>query len=373
MMELSKKQEQAFLFLLLTFYFAEPMSTIYITESDVSYQVQHQYFKVFHQEKQRICIPIRNISQFFIFGNIHLPKKVIQTIYCHQIPALYLTQQGEPLGRLENPSKLRPKYLTHQCRRARDTEFNRATAESIVWAKLHNQHTFLQSWTQYHANHTTQRALNYLKLMIDNLPSSGSIDELQECSEEADNIYYCAVASLLSFYNNGCPRATLKHITGLQNLGNTLLHQYIYTFLNTAGLHPDYAILHHSSCHELPLAWDFAAEFRAPIVDDLVLNFARNLTSLKSNGNGNGNGKKTDTLLQQFLQCWEGKLRTFVLHPYAGEVSYRQCIDLQVREYIASLLGDVEYYRPLALKFHPNHSTSTNIVRPQKTALTLVK
>jgi CRISPR-associated protein Cas1 len=372
-MELSKKQEQAFLFLLLTFYFAEPMSTIYITESDVSYQVQHQYFKVFHQQKQRICIPIRNISQFFIFGNIHLPKEVIQTIYCHQIPALYLTQQGEPLGRLENLSKLRPKYLTYQCRRARDTEFNRATAESIIWAKLHNQHTFLQSWTQYHANHTTQRALNYLTLMIDNLPSSGSINELHECSEEADNIYYCAVASLLSFYNNGCPRTTAKHISGLQNLGNTLLHQYIYTFLNTAGLHPDYAILHHSSCHELPLAWDFAAEFRAPIVDDLVLNFARNLTSLKSNGNGNGNGKKTHTLLQQFLQCWEGKLRTFVLHPYAGEVTYRQCIDLQVREYIASLLGDVEYYRPLALKFHPNHSTFTNIARPQKTALTLVK
>jgi CRISPR-associated protein Cas1 len=61
------------------------------------------------------------------------------------------------------------------------------------------------------------------------------------------------------------------------------------------------------------------------------------------------------------------------LHPYAGEVSYRQCIDLQVREYISSLLGDVEYYRPLALKFHPNHSSFTNIAENKKPALTLVK
>ena len=128
--------------------------------------------------------------------------------------------------------------------------------------------------------------------------------------------------------------------------------------------------MHREEHHELPLAWDFAAEFRAPIVDDLVLNFVRNLSKV----NGNGNGKKhPNTILQSFLQHWEGKLRTFVLHPYAGEVTYRQCIDLQVREYVASLLGDVEYYRPLALKFHPSYSDFTNLVSPKKPALTLVK
>ncbi|MFN6484737.1 MULTISPECIES: CRISPR-associated endonuclease Cas1 [unclassified Nostoc] len=327
------------------------MSTIYITEQDVTFQIQHHYLKVFHQQNQRICIPIRNLSQFIIFGNISLPKEVIQIVHSHQIPVLYLTQTGEYLGRLENPSQLQAKYLTSQRRRTRDTEFNRATAESIIWAKLHNQHTFLQSWTRHHANHTTQRALNYLTLLMDNLPIAPGIDELHEYSEEADNIYYCAVASLITFYNE-YPRTTAKRISQLINLGNQLLHQYIYTLLKTAGLDPNYAILHRDSHQELPLAWDFTAEFSTPIVDDLVLNFVRNLTN--TNGNGNGNGKsQSQKLLQKFLQYWEAKLRTFVLHPYAGEVSYRQCLDLQVREYLASLLGDVEFYRPLALKFRP--------------------
>nr|WP_322657140.1 CRISPR-associated endonuclease Cas1 [Dendronalium sp. ChiSLP03b]MDZ8203468.1 CRISPR-associated endonuclease Cas1 [Dendronalium sp. ChiSLP03b] len=341
------------------------MSTIYITEHDVSFQIQHHYLKVFHQQNQRICIPIRNLSQFIIFGNINLPKEVIQIVHSHQIPVLYLTQTGEYLGRLENPSKLQAKYLTYQRRRARDTEFNRATAESIIWAKLHNQHTFLQSWTRHHANHTIQQALNYLTLLMDNLAVAPGVEELQEYSEEADNIYYYAVASLLSFYN-GSPHTTAKRISGLINLGNQLLHQYIYTLLNTAGLDPNYAILHRDG--DLPLAWDFTAEFRAPIVDDLVLNFVRNLT------NTNGNGKSNShNLLQKFLQHWEAKLRTFVLHPYAGEVSYRQCLDLQVREYLAYLLGDVEFYRPLALKFNPAHSDFTNTIKPQTVPLKLVK
>lgn len=343
------------------------MSTIYLTEQDVSFQIQHHYLKVFHKQNQRICIPIRNLSQFIIFGQIKLPKEVIQLVVSHRISTLYLTKTGEYLGRLENPSQLQAKYLTYQRRRARDTEFNRATAESIIWAKLHNQHTFLQNWTCHYANYTTQRALNYLTLLMDNLPLAPGIEELHEYSEEADNIYYCAVASLLSFYN-GSPLITAKRISGLITLGNQLLHQYIYTLLNTAGLNPDYAILHRDGDRELPLACDFTLEFRTPIVDDLVLNFVRNLT------NTNGNGKShSHNLLQKFLQHWEAKLRTFVLHPYAGEVSYRQCLDLQVREYLASLLGDVEFYRPLALKFRPANSDFTNTIEPQTVPLKLVK
>ncbi len=345
------------------------MSTIYLTEQDVSFQIQHHYLKVFHQQNQRICIPIRNLSQFIIFGNINLPKEVIKIVHSHQIPVLYLTQTGEYLGRLEKPSQLQAKYLTYQRRRTRDNEFNRATAESIIWAKLHNQHTFLQNWTHHHANYTTQRALNYLTLLMDNLPIASSIEELHEYSQEADNIYYCAVASILSLYN-GSSFTNAKRISGLINLGNQLLHQYIYTLLNTAGLNPNYAILHRDSHYELPLAWDFTAEFHAPIVDDLVLNFVRNST----NTNGNGNGKShSHNLLQKFLQHWEAKLRTFILHPYAGEVSYRQCLDLQVREYLASLLGDVEFYRPLALKFRPANSDFTNTIKPQTVPLKLVK
>jgi CRISP-associated protein Cas1 len=345
------------------------MPNIYITESDALIQMKHNYFQVFHQQKQCISLPIRHVNQIIIFGNVNLPNDVIKILRLHHIPVLYLTQDGEYLGRLENPSQVQPKYLFQQRKRLRDIEFNRATAESMIWAKLHNQHIFLQSWTRYHANHATQRASNYLTLLMDNLAIAKSLDELCEYNDEADNVYYTAINSLLSFYSI-YPQTRIRQISGLFNLGYQLLHQYIYTLLNTVELHPDYAILHRHGHHELPLAWDFTVEFRAPIVDDLVLNFVRNLPS--SNGNGNGKSQPK-IILQNFLQHWEVKLRTFVLHPHAGEVSYRQCLDLQVREYLACLLGDVEYYRPLALKFHPNHPHFTNIAEPQKTPLTLVK
>ncbi|PLZ93445.1 CRISPR-associated endonuclease Cas1 [Fischerella thermalis CCMEE 5198] len=347
------------------------MSTIYITEPEANFQVKHHYLKVFHQQKQCVSLRISNVSQIIIFGNIKLPNDVVKAVVAHQIPVLYLTTNGQFIGRLENPAQRQYKYQTPQRQRARNAEFNYATAESIIWAKLHNQHTFMQSWTRYYADHTTQRALNYLTLLIDNLSLAKSVDQLREYSEEADQVYYNAVTSLLQFHDS-CSRFQEQRISGLFNLGHQLLHQYIYTLLDTAGLHPDYAILHRNVHHELPLAWDFTDEFRTAIVDDLVLNFARNFPHTNGNGNGNGKGQPRN-ILQRFLQHWESKLKTFVLHPYGREVSYRQCMDLQVREYLACLLGDVEYYRPLAFKHHPAHSDFAKISESQKAPLTLVK
>jgi CRISP-associated protein Cas1 len=345
------------------------MSTIYVTEKKTSFKIQHQYLKMFCYGKQR-TIRIRNISQIIIFGAIKLPKDVMQIIRLNQIPVLYLRENCEFIGRVENPSPLQTKYLNYQRQRLHDVEFNHATAESITWAKLHNQYTFLQSWTPHHVDYTIQSALDYLKLLMDNLPAALSINDLREYMEEADKIYYCAVASIISFCNP-CTQTTLQQINRLLKLGNQLLHQYIYTHLVSTGLHPEYGIIHSDTHHELPLAWDFSVEFRPAIVDDLVINFVRNLPNLNSNGNGNGQ-KCPLNLIQHFLKYWEGKLMTFVLHPYAGEVSYRQCIEIQVREYAASLLGDVEYYRPLALKLHPQSHAVTNVSEKQKPVLTLV-
>lgn len=343
------------------------MPTGYFTENEVSFKVHGSYLKVFVQQKQAFCCRIDNIDQLVIFNNLKLPKEVLYFIKSKSIPVVYLTPEGEYVGRLENPSQVQAKYVNYQRRQQRNFEFNRATAESIMWAKLDNQHTFLQSWTSHYNNCATKRALNYLTLLMDNLPLAVSVEEVCEFGEEADKVYGYAISSLISFYSP-YTRASAKQISNFFNLGYRLLHQYIYLLLKDAGLHPDYSILHGAGNYEIPLAWDFVAEFRAPVVDDLVLSFTRHLGNL--NGNGNGNGHKSRSLLQSFLQHWEAKLRTFILHPSAGEVSYRQCMQLQVREYIAALLGDVEYYRPLALKLHPR---STSIADSKKPALTLVK
>ncbi|MBW4631940.1 MAG: CRISPR-associated endonuclease Cas1 [Iphinoe sp. HA4291-MV1] len=112
------------------------MSTIYITEQDASLKIQHHYLKVFHQQKQCICIRIRNVSQIILFGNIHLLKEVMKIVLSHQIPVLYLTPDGEFLGRLENTSQLKRKYLTNQRQHTRDVEVIPSVSELVFHPKI---------------------------------------------------------------------------------------------------------------------------------------------------------------------------------------------------------------------------------------------
>jgi len=70
---------------------------------------------------------------------------------------------------LAKPSQGEPKYIIYQRQRWSNYQLNRDTAESIIWAKLHNQQIFLQGWTWYHTDNIIQRSLNYLKLLMDNL------------------------------------------------------------------------------------------------------------------------------------------------------------------------------------------------------------
>lgn len=52
--------------------------------------------------------------------------------------------------------------------------------------------------------------------------------------------------------------------------------------------------------------------------------------------------------LKKFLKHWEEKLQSEVTHPHTGQkVVYRRALELQVREYISCLKGEVEVYRPM--------------------------
>ncbi|MGB3691260.1 MAG: hypothetical protein WA865_11650 [Spirulinaceae cyanobacterium] len=51
--------------------------------------------------------------------------------------------------------------------------------------------------------------------------------------------------------------------------------------------------------------------------------------------------------LRKFIKAWEAKLDSPIKHLRTGEVTYRHCIELQVKEYLACIMGIREFYRPM--------------------------
>ncbi|BAU08379.1 hypothetical protein FIS3754_43230 [Fischerella sp. NIES-3754] len=95
-------------------------------------------------------------------------------------------------------------------------------------------------------------------------------------------------------------------------------------------------------------------EFRAQLVDSLVAYLINSNIFTEDDftpPDEKGGVYLQPHALKKFLKHWEEKLQSELTHPNTGyKVSFRRCLELQVREYVACLMGEVKIYRPMIWK-----------------------
>ncbi|MFB2921822.1 CRISPR-associated endonuclease Cas1 [Aerosakkonema funiforme] len=354
------------------------MTAIYLTDIKAKVKVKSPYLLVLHNQQTCQKINITQVSQIVLWSRCYLDREVASLVSFRGIPIMFVGNQGENIGSLEHSLKKHPKCLKYQKQRSLDAEFTLAIAESIVRAKLHNCYIVLQRLHKNQPTPVMQTALDVLVMLIDDLAMANSVRELREYAVMAASFYYPALASLLPrrfHFQRRKKQPPTDGINCLLNLGYNLLHQIVEMFLQELGLHPNWGNLYANSQHQSPLACDLMAEFRAPLVDELVAQLA--MTEIIQPNDflplSQGGVSLHPALLKTFFQYWEEKLQLEIIHPYAGTVSYRQCVQLQVKEYVAFLLGDTNSYRPMVLQVNsaPLHIGLTR--KQEVKQLTLVK
>jgi len=65
------------------------MPNIYITEPNVSCEINCNYFQVLYQEERRISLHLGQVNQVILFGNIHLSNNTIKILRSHHIRSYY--------------------------------------------------------------------------------------------------------------------------------------------------------------------------------------------------------------------------------------------------------------------------------------------
>lgn len=354
------------------------MTAIYLTDIKTKLKIKSPYLLVFHHQQIRQKINISQVSRLVLWSRCYLPREVASLASFRSIPIMFVGHHGENIGSLEHSLKKHPQCLKSQKQRSLDAEFTLAIAESIVRAKLHNCYIVLQRLHKNQPTPVMQTALDVLVMLIDDLAMANSVRELREYAVMAASFYYPALASLLPHRLNFQRRKKQPPTDGINcllNLGYNLLHQIVEMFLQEMGLHPDWGNIYANNQHQSPLVCDLMAEFRAPLVDELVAQLA--ISEIIQPNDffplAQGGVSLHPELLKTFFQYWEEKLQLQIIHPYGGTISYRQCVQLQVKEYLAFLLGDTSSYRPMMLQVN---SAPLNISLTRKHGvrqLTLVK
>ena len=231
-------------------------------------------------------------------------------------------------------------------------------AQSHVDGKIHNQRVLLQRrhWRQNDSE--LEAAINFLGEMQKKAPNAATLDELRGYEGTSSAGYFRVFGLLLD--DSFSFEKRIKHpptdpVNALLSFGYTLLFQNIYSLVEAHGLHPYCGHLHALRDGHPALVSDLIEEFRAPIVDSLVI-YLINSHIIKADDFEQNPKAQKPCLLQSearktFVAHFENKMLSTLTHPHTNyTVDYRRLIALQITELAQCLRGERETYRPMKVR-----------------------
>ena len=331
------------------------MSKVYIVESGTALKVKHQQFQLFRQQQQLFKVPVNQIDSISIIGYCHLSHGAIQTALYRKIPVTYYSLKGYYLGCLQVKSQPLASYVIAQAKQAQNAKFIRQQAEIIVRAKLHNSRILLMRINRRHPNQVTQNAIAELKKIINCLDVHLSLESLRGYEGKGANIYFQGLSKLFQgefTFTQRTSRPPQDPINSLLSFGYTLLCQHLTSKIQLARLHTDLGNLHTLRDNHPALVLDLMEEFRAQIVDSLVIYLVnKKIFSARDFTSDSCGVYLKQEALKIFLKHWSQKISTELTHPQSKQkINLDTCLDLQVQEYIACLTGKNTEYRPMIWK-----------------------
>lgn len=338
----------------LSHFWQESMTTLYITDQGSYLSVSRQQFQVFYQRELRLKVPVNRVSHIILFGCCNLSHGAVSLALRRRIPIMYLSQKGKYFGRLETEGQAKVEYLMRQVICSQNPDFIRQQAEAIVLAKIHNSRILLLRLNRRHRSEIAAKAIEELDLLMDRLCFAENLDALRGYEGKAATLYFQALGSLWAKpfqFEKRTKRPPTDPINSMLSLGYTLLSQNVYSFVQAVGLHTHFGNLHVPRDNHPALVSDLMEEWRSQLVDSLVTYLVNSQIFTLDDftpPDERGGVYFQPHALKKFLKHWEEKLQTELTHPHSGQkMAYRRCIELQVREYIASLMGEVKLYRPM--------------------------
>jgi len=331
--------------------FHREMAAIYLIEQGTNIYKDYQRFIIHVSEKSKLEIPIREVEQILVFGNIQLSTPVIQTCLQEQIAVLFLSQSGQYHGHLWSAESRHLNNELVQIEKRTDACFQLNMSKAIVYGKLINSKQLLLRLNRKRKVVEVERAISGIDQDIAAVELTDNLDTLRGYEGVAAARYFPAFGKLIinpefqfSLRNRQPPT---DPVNSLLSFGYTLLFNNLLSFIIVEGLSPYLGNFHYGEKQKPYLAFDLMEEFRSPIVDSLVIKIINNSTFKSQDFDlvPNTGGVYLNQLARRvFLKYFENRMNEEISHPdLQSQVTYRHIIQLQVRRYKRSLLSGVPY------------------------------
>ncbi len=356
------------------------MSVLYLTEQHSVLQLDEDTLvmkipadAITGREADKKRVPLGKVSQVVVMGNITLTTPAIQALLEQRCEIHYLTAYGTFVGRVCGDEHKHGNLRIIQGRAHDDPSGRLHVARACVRSKLHNQRTML-----LRANRTrdirfvAEQAdrIKALMAQVDDLPQADHVPpnparpqadtvmgQLMGIEGAAAAAYFPAYGALFNgdwedVFTGRHKRPPTDPINALLSYGYVLLSSQAISAAQIVGFDPYIGFLHSTTYGKPALALDIIEMFRAPVVDSVVLNLLNNRMLAPDDFEETlGAWRMSDEARKLFLQKFEERLNETITHPvFKTKVTYRRCLELQMRLLSRWLLGELKRFREFNLR-----------------------
>lgn len=289
----------------------ELLNTLFITEPGTSLHLEGGTVRIYHPEQQdRKILPLLRIDSIIAFNGVTVTDDLLMRCADDDRPVTWMSQNGKFLARVTGPAPGNALLRLEQAR-AHDRDDRRLElARTMVAGKLQNSRQLLLRV----ARDARSPQREEIREVADD--HAASLQQAHDASDlstllgvegQAANRYTAALP-LLSRHapGNRSKRPPRDTFNCLRSFGYGLLRSACIGALEHVGLDPYIGYLHGTRAGKPSLALDLMEEFRALLVDRLVLTLVnRNqITKAHTSTDPSGAVSLTDEGRKFFLQQW---------------------------------------------------------------------
>ncbi len=322
-------------------------------------------------------IPLIKIDEVVVLGEVTLTSSALHLLLERDIEITFLGHYGQFKGRLSPTFSKNAVLRLAQYRAHQDMATRCELARRFVMGKLMNQRTMLQRYQRRQQDAEMKLAIEQMGGLLHQLAAlplgqahatkrltSGDhriagtpLETILGIEGAGSAAYFRCFGKLLSDpkqwpFPGRVKRPPTDPVNALLSFGYALLTNKVASAVQLVGFDHFVGYLHSAFYGRPALALDVMEEFRPIIVDSMVLNMLNHRMLTPNDFVVElGAYRLKDERRKVFFSKLEERLNEEIQHPLFGyKVTYRRCLELQVRLVAKCVTGEIEEYPPFLIK-----------------------
>lgn len=333
------------------------MSYLYVNESSAKISVQNNYIVVEYKNGLVRKLPIETLETIQIFGQAQMTSQC--TVQCIKkgIMVVYYSKGGSYFGRLESTGHVNVERQRKQCQ-LYQSEFSLNLSKKIIKAKIHNQLVVLKRYGRSVGNNLEEET-KMIKIFENKITDADTIEQIMGYEGNAARYYFQGLSKVVNddFKFSGRNRRPPKDpFNSMLSLGYSILMNEIYGKIVSKGLNPYFGFMHSDKEKHPTLASDLMEEWRAVLIDSLVMSLINGNEIKKEHFISNIDNPGvylTEEGMKIYIKKYDKKVRTEAkyLENLISPVSFRHAIDIQISSLVNAIMNeDCELYNPIKIR-----------------------